>query len=293
MRPHGVARYQNRTRPKVTRHAQAEPTHPHTNRLGLGCAVIDSSPLAAPAPLDDALRQMTAKLHAAQAELLQTRQNQSDFLWAMSHALRSPLTSLLGFAQLMDAEVPTATASQKSSLAQIQQAGWGLLAMIDEILDAALIESGKLHLEIEPVSLEEVLRDCDMLVEPLARQSSAHVHFAWPEQPLFVAADRTRLRRIIMTILSHALSHSGAAGAVQVSCQHRTKGRLRVHFQDTSHGKSAAWLAHPHAVAHIKLIVSQQLAGYMGGVIATESTANMASPASTFWLELNAAGHAK
>jgi signal transduction histidine kinase len=253
---------------------------------------MDTSPLAAPALLEDTLRQMTLQLHAAQAELVQTRHSQSEFLWAMSHALRSPLTSLLGFAQLMDAEVPTPTASQKSSLAQIQQAGWGLLAMIDEILDASLIESGKLHLEMEPVSLKEVLSDCDMLVEPLARQSNAHIDFAWPEQPLLVAVDRTRLRQILMTLLNNSLSHSGAGGAVQVSCQRCANGRLRVHFQDTSRGKSAAWLAHPHRANHIKLIVSQQLAGYMGGVIATESTTNTTSHASAFWLELNAAGRA-
>ena len=268
---------------------------------------MDASPLVAPAPLEDALRQMTLQLHAAEAELVQTRHTQSEFLWAMSHALRSPLTSLLGFAQLMDAEVPTPTASQKSSLAEIQQAGWGLLAMIDEILDASLIGSGKLNLEMEPVSLEEVLRDCDLLAEPLARQANVHIDFAWPEQTLLVAADRNRLRQILMTLLKHALSHSGASGAVQVSCQRCANGRVRVNFKDTSLGKSAAWLAHPHGANHIKLIVSQQLAGYMGGVIATEPTANAsnasngsntantaktASQASAFWLELNAAGRA-
>jgi len=251
---------------------------------------MDSSPLVASAPPEDTLKQMTLHLQAAQAALVQTRHTQSEFLWAMSHALRSPLTSLLGFAQLMDVEVPTPTPSQKSSLAQIQQAGWDLLAMIDEILDASLIECGKLQLEMGPVSLEEVLRDCEILIEPVACQSNAQVDFAWPAQPLFVAADRTRLRQIIMTLLSHALSHSGAAGAVQVSYQPCANGRLRVHFQDTSRGKSAAWLAHRHPASHIKLIVSQQLAGYMGGVIATESTANMASPASAYWLELNSAG---
>jgi len=249
---------------------------------------MDSSPLAAPAPLEETLTQMTLQLQAAQAALVQTRHTQSEFLWAMSHALRSPMTSLLGFAQLMDAEVPKPTESQKSSLAQIQQAGWGLLAMIDEILDASLIESGKLQLEMGAVSLEEILRDCDMLVEPLARQSNVQVDFVWPAQPLFVAADRTRLRQIVMTLLGHALSHSGAAGAVQVSCQRCANGRTRVLFQDTSRGKSAAWLAHRHLASHIKLIVSQQLAGYMDGIIATESTA---SPAGAYWLELNASGH--
>ncbi len=245
--------------------------------------------LAAAAQLDEPLRQMALQLDAAQAAFEQARRTQSEFLWAMGHALRSPLTAILGFAQLMDAGVPTPAPRQKSSLAQILQAGWGLLALIDEILDASLIESGKLQLQMEQVSLEDVLRDCEKLVEPLTRQSGGHVDFAWPAQPLLVAADRTRLRQILMTLLGHSLLHSGAAGSVQVSCQRCEEGRLRVHFQDTSSGQSAAWLAHGGPVSHIKLIVSQQLAGYMGGVIATEFSAGAAGDASAYWLELNAA----
>lgn len=253
---------------------------------------MDPSQLAAAAALDDPLRQMALQLHATELAFAQARRSQSEFLWAMGHALRSPLTAILGFAQLMDAGLPTPTPRQKSSLAQILQAGWGLLGLIDEILDASLIESGKLQLHMERVSLEDVLRECEALIEPLARQSDVRVVFAWPVQPLFAAVDRSRLRQIVMTLLDHALLHSGAAGAVQVSCQRCADGRLRVHFQDSSHGQSAAWLAHDDPTHPVKLIVGQQLAGYMGGVIATEFVASAASNASAYWIELKAAGSA-
>ena len=251
---------------------------------------MDSRQLVAPAPLDDSLRQMALKLQAADAALAQARSTQTEFLWAMGHALRSPLTAILGFAELMESGVPAPSPRQKNSLAQILQAGWGLLALIDEILDASLIESGKLQLQIEHVSLEDALRDCEMRVEPLARLSDGHVDFAWPDETFVVAADRTRLRQILMTLLGHSLSHSGASGAVQVSCRRCADGRLRVHFQDTSSGRSAAWLAHGGPANPIKLIVSQQLAGHMGGVIATQFNASTAGDASAYWLELNAAG---
>ncbi len=246
--------------------------------------------LAVPAELDDPLRQMVLQLDAAQAAFEQARRTQSEFLWAIGHALRSPLTAILGFAQLLDAGVPTPTPRQKNSLAQILRAGWGLLALIDEILDASLIESGKLQLQMEHASLEDELRLCEVMVEPLARQSNGQVSFTWPTQPVFAAVDRTRLRKIVMTLLGHSLLHSGAAGAVQVSCHRCADRRLRVHFQDTSRGKSAAWLAPGATASDIKLIVSQQLAGLMGGVIATEFIASTAGDTSAYWLELNASG---
>ena len=249
-----------------------------------------SGEMVAPAQVDDHLRQMALQLDGARADLARARRTQSELLWAMGHALRSPLTAILGFAQLMDTGVPSPTPRQKNSLAQILQAGWGLLALIDEILDASLIESGKLQLQMEHVSLEDELRHCEMLIEPLARQTDGQVRFTWPAQPLLVAADRTRLRQILMTLLGHSMLHSGAGGSVQVSCQRCADGRLRVHIQDTSCGKSAAWLALGGTANDIKLIVGQQLAGFMGGVIATEFIASTAGDTSAYWLELNPAG---
>jgi signal transduction histidine kinase len=252
--------------------------------------LMDSGQLLAPAQLDDRFSQMALQLQAAEAELAQARRTHSEFLCAIGHELRSPLTAILGYAQLLDASGPMPTPRQKSSLAQILQGGWGLLAAIDQLLDASLIECGKLQLQMENVSLEDVLRECDILIEPLAHQSDVQVVFAWPEQPLLVAADRTRLRQILMTLLGHALLHSGAAGVVQVRCHRCADGRVRVHFRDTSSGQSAAWMSHSDPASHIKLIISQQLAGYMGGVIATEFNASTAGDARAYWLELDTAG---
>ena len=75
----------------------------------------------------------------------------------MSHELRSPLNAILGFAQLMESDSPPPTPSQTESIAQILQAGWHLLKLINEILDLAVIESGKVPLSPEPVSLAEVM----------------------------------------------------------------------------------------------------------------------------------------
>ncbi len=84
----------------------------------------------------------------------------SDFLSGMSHELRTPLNAVLGFAQLMETSIPAPTPSQKRNLDQILKAGWYLLELINEILDLALIESGKVILSREPVSLVEVMLEC-------------------------------------------------------------------------------------------------------------------------------------
>ena len=88
----------------------------------------------------------------------------------MSHELRTPLNAILGFAQLMESGSPAPTPSQKRSIDQILKAGWYLLELINEILDLALIESGKLTLSLEPVSLAEVMRECQAMIEPQAQK---------------------------------------------------------------------------------------------------------------------------
>src|SRR5476651_2807239 len=89
----------------------------------------------------------------------------SDFLSNMSHELRTPLSAILGFAQLIESGSPSPTVSQKRSVDQILKAGWYLLELINEILDLALIESGKLTLSQEPVSLVEVMLECRAMIE--------------------------------------------------------------------------------------------------------------------------------
>ena len=122
-------------------------------------------------------------LHAKNAELERTRAiadkanlAKSDFLSSMSHELRTPLSAILGFAQLIDSGVPAPTAGQKRSLDQILKAGWYLLDLINEILDLALIESGKLSFSMEPVSLGSVMLECAAMIEPQAQKPRDQGH---------------------------------------------------------------------------------------------------------------------
>ena len=126
----------------------------------------------------------------------------------MSHELRTPLNAILGFAQLMESGSPPPTPSQKRKLDQILKAGWYLLELINEILDLALIESGKLTLSLEPVSLAEVMLECQAMIEPQAQKRGISMTFPRFEIPYFVKADRTRVKQVLINLLSNAIKYN-------------------------------------------------------------------------------------
>ena len=188
--------------------------------------------------LDQVLRATNLELQGAKTEAERANLAKSDFLSSMSHELRSPLNAILGFAQLMDSGQPLPTPGQQDSIDQILQAGWYLLELINEILDLALVESGKLALSPEPISLEEVLSDCGAMIEPQARKRGIGVSFAKPGSPLFVLADRTRAKQIFVNLLSNAIKYNRVGGSVEVNCRPVAgdRVRVRVSIQDTGDG---------------------------------------------------------
>jgi signal transduction histidine kinase len=123
------------------------------------------------------VRVAEAKLLEAKLAAEAANRAKSEFLSGMSHELRTPLSAILGFAQLIESGSPPPTLPQKRSIDQILKAGWYLLELINEILDLALIESGKLSLSMEPVSLTEVMYECEAMIEPQALKRGISVTF--------------------------------------------------------------------------------------------------------------------
>jgi len=130
-------------------------------RLMLSDVTARKETEAALAVLSEAMAVKNAELELARATAEKANVAKSKFLSSMSHELRSPLNAILGFAQLMETSNPLPTDSQQASLRQILQAGWYLLALINEILDLAGIESGKVSLSVErvlPAGLPDFVR---------------------------------------------------------------------------------------------------------------------------------------
>jgi PAS domain S-box-containing protein len=242
-------------------------------------------------------KRFESELNEAMAAAEKANLAKSDFLSSMSHELRTPLSAILGFAQLMESGSPLPTPSQKRSIDQILQAGWYLLELINEILDLALIESGKLSLSREPISLAEVMRECRAMIEPQAQKRGISVAFPQFEMRYFVQADRTRVKQVLINLLSNAIKYNKVGGTVVVDGIASTPGRIRICVEDTGEGLAPDKLtqlfqpfnrlgqeANVEEGTGIGLVVCKRLIELMGGVIGVESTVGKGS---VFWIELN------
>ena len=195
---------------------------------------------------EQTLQEKNVELESAKAAAEKANLAKSDFLSSMSHELRTPLNAILGFAQLMESDSPPPTPSQKESIDQILQAGWYLLELINEILDLALIESGKLSLSLEPVSLAEVMLECQAMIEPQAQKRGISMTFPQFDMPCFVNADRTRVKQVLINLLSNAIKYNqqrGNGGRGLRLRRHRTHSHQRQgHRRRLASGQAGAAL---------------------------------------------------
>ncbi|MEO8103840.1 MAG: ATP-binding protein [Betaproteobacteria bacterium] len=249
---------------------------------------------------NSARRHAQQELANAKAAAEKASLAKSDFLLQMSHELRTPLNVILGFAELIESGVPPPPPSQKQNLEQILVAGRYLLDLSNEILDLALIESGKVILSREPVSLGDVMLKCQAMIAPQAKKRGIRVAFPLFETACHVKADRTRLKQVLINLLLNAVKYNRPGGTVTVECNPSPLGAdsIRVSVRDTGKGLTPEQLAQlfqpfnrlgqeagQEAGTGIGLVVSKQLVEMMGGIIGADSKAGAGS---VFWIELPA-----
>lgn len=176
----------------------------------------------------------------AEAEADRANRAKSEFLSRMSHELRTPLNGILGFAQLlaMDALSP----EQREAVEHILKGGRHLLTLVNEVLDIARIEAGKLSISLEPVLVREVLQAALDLVRPQAAERGIRLpdHVGCDR---YVTADRQRLQQVLLNLLSNGVKYNRDGGMVGVTCEEAPEGRLRIRVSDTGPGIAPALLA--------------------------------------------------
>ncbi len=242
-------------------------------------------------------KRVESELNQAMAAAEKANRAKTDFLSNMSHELRTPLNAILGFAQLMESGSPPPTPAQKRNLDQILKAGWYLLELINEILDLALIESGKVTLSREPVSLVEVMLECRAMIEPQAHKRGISMTFPRFATPYFVKADRTRVKQVLINLLFNAIKYNKPGGAVAVEYALRPADSIRISVRDTGAGLAPEQLAQlfqpfnrlgketgAEEGTGIGLVVTKRLVELMGGAIGADSAIGVGS---VFWIELS------
>jgi signal transduction histidine kinase/ActR/RegA family two-component response regulator len=245
---------------------------------------------------NSARKRVESELNEAMAAAEKASLAKSNFLSQMSHELRTPLNAILGFAQVMESGFPPPTPTQKRSLDQILKAGWYLLDLINEILDLALIESGKLTLSPESVSLPDLMLECRSMIEPQAQKRGIGMTFPRFDIPCFVIAAQTRLKQVLINLLFNAVKYNRPGGKVVVDYAPSAPNSIRINVRDSGAGLTPEKLAQLFQPFNrlgnedgveegtgIGLVVAKRLVELMGGVIGADSVVNAGS---VFWVEL-------
>ncbi len=173
-----------------------------------------------------------AKEEAEEAE--EANQAKSEFLSRMSHELRTPLNSVLGFSQLLEMESPTPR--QREHIEQILKAGRHLVELVNEVLDIARIESGRMPLSLEPVPLREVVESAVSLLRPMASEKNITISINFENPNATVLADRQRLSQVVLNLLSNAVKYNIEGGRIQVNAYTPSNYMMRLEITDTGIG---------------------------------------------------------
>lgn len=238
------------------------------------------------------------RLALEQAVLQADKENdaKSEFLSRMSHELRTPLNAILGFGQILELNAKNFNDTDNRNVKEILDAGNHLLNLINEVLDIAKVESGKLDVEIQRIEIKKVIDKCISLIKNAITDKNIRLIINEEDAHYFVDADFLRLKQILLNLLSNAIKYNKINGQIKIHYKLVNDKRIRICVTDTGDGLSEEQISkvfNPFERLDKKeniegtgigLTISKHLIELMGGVIGIDSTIGKGT---TFWIELN------
>jgi signal transduction histidine kinase len=244
------------------------------------------------------LDQQAKELRAARVIAEKESEAKTVFLSVLSHELRTPLNAILGFGQLLSLDSEEVlTANQSDSVDHIKRGGRHILNMIDQLLDLAKIESGKISYSIEEIDIDQAWRECLDSIQESAHEQQLVIDSEMRTN-MTIRSDYTRFKQVMLNLMSNAVKYNRQGGKLSLICEDVPEARIRFSVSDTGRGipeSNKLDVFEPFnrlgmetgeiEGSGIGLTITRQLVELMEGEIGFESEVGSGS---TFWVEFPA-----
>jgi signal transduction histidine kinase len=248
--------------------------------------------------INKSLDMKIGELAESNVALYESNRLKSEFLANVSHELRTPLNSILGFAELLKDATPTAAEGKTSRYVQnILQSGKNLLELINDLLDLAKIEAGRMEVRSEPLSLNDLFEGLTSILKPLTESKTLTLIGEVDADVPILHTDAAKLQQVLYNFLSNAIKFSAPAETIELHAQREGEEHIRISVTDHGPGISPedqtvifekfrqldGSVTREHSGTGLGLAISKELTALLGGSIGVRSTPGQGA---TFWIVL-------